>query len=159
MTGIVSRHEGRLDARGMKVGLVVSRFHEALASRLLEGAVDCLVRHGAAEEDLRVVRVPGVFEIPLLAQRLARSGKVDSVVCLGVLIRGETPHFDLVAAETARGVARAGLDSGVPVVLGIVTAESADQAAERAGGKVGNRGFDAALSAIEMVDLLRRLEA
>ncbi|MGD8377567.1 MAG: 6,7-dimethyl-8-ribityllumazine synthase [Acidobacteriota bacterium] len=158
MTGIPKR-TGGLDARGMKVALIVSRFHEAITSRLLQGAVDCLLRHGAQETDLEVVRVPGSFEIPLVARRIAGAGKVDAVVCLGSLIRGETPHFDLVAAETARGIARAAEGSGIPVVFGVVTAESSDQAAERAGGKAGNRGFDAALTAIEMVDLLRGLDS
>ena len=158
MAGSASQHQGRLDARGMKVALVVGRFHDSTSSRLLQGAIDGLVRHGAAEEDLRVVRVPGCFEIPMVADRLAKSGRWDAVICLGVLVRGETPHFDLVAAEAARGLARAALDSGVPVVFGIVTAESPDQAADRAGGKMGNRGFDAALTAIEMVDLLRGLD-
>jgi 6,7-dimethyl-8-ribityllumazine synthase len=143
----------------MRFALVLTRFHEAIGSRLLDGARDALLRHGAAEADLSEVRVPGAFEIPLVAQRLARSGKFDAVICLGAVIRGETPHFDLVAAEAARGVARAALDAGVPVTFGVVTAESPDQAADRAGGKLGNRGFDAALAAIEMVDLLRRLEA
>lgn len=157
MTAIRKR-TGGLDAREMKVALIVSRFHEAITSRLLQGAVDCLLRHGAQEADLEVVRVPGSFEIPMVARRIAGSGKVDAVVCLGALVRGETPHFELVAAETARGIAGAAESSGIPVVFGVVTAESSDQAAERAGGKAGNRGFDAALTAIEMVDLLRGLD-
>ena len=151
--------QGSLEGKDIHVALIVSRFNELVTGRLLSGAEDCLERHGCAEKNRTVVRVPGSWELPLVAKRLATTKRFDAIVALGALVRGETPHFDLVAAETARGVARAGLDSGVPVVLGIVTAESADQAAERAGGKVGNRGFDAALSAIEMVDLLRRLEA
>jgi 6,7-dimethyl-8-ribityllumazine synthase len=149
--------EGRLDARGMKMALVVSRFHDTLTSQLLHGAADCLVRHGLTEEELAVHWVPGTFEIPLVAQQLANSGKHDAVICLGVLVRGETAHFDLIASEVSRGVAQAGLAAGVPVAFGIVTAESFDQAAARSGGKMGNRGFDAAQTAIEMVDLLRQL--
>ncbi len=150
---------GRLDAKGMKVALLVSRFHEALTSQLLDGARDCLLRHGAAAADLLVVHVPGTFEIPLIAQRLAQSGKHVAVVCLGVLIRGETPHFELIASEVCRGVAQVAQATGVPVTFGVVTAESFDQAAARAGGKMGNRGYDAAQAAIEMVDLIRRMEA
>jgi 6,7-dimethyl-8-ribityllumazine synthase len=151
--------DGRLDASGLRFALVVSRFNAAASERLLAGATDCLIRHGASEGHLTVARVPGSFEIPLVAQRLARSGKHDAVVCLGVLIRGETPHFDLIANEVARGLVQVGLETGVPVTFGVVTAETAEQAADRSGGKHGNRGADAALAAVEMADLLRRLES
>jgi len=147
-----------MDARGLRFALVASRFNDALVARLVDGAVDCLRRHGAEPADLTLVRVPGSFEIPLAAHKLARSGRHDAVICLGALVRGETPHFDLIAAEVSRGVGAAALGAGVPVTFGVVTAETAEQASDRAGGKMGNRGFDAALAAIEMADLMRRLE-
>jgi 6,7-dimethyl-8-ribityllumazine synthase len=150
--------DGNLNAAGVKVALVVSRFNAATSERLLEGALDCLHRHGAKDQDLQVVRVPGAFEIPLIARKLAQSGKHDAVVCLGALVRGETPHFDLIAGQVARGIASASMESGVPITFGVLTAESPDQAGDRAGGKMGNRGADAALAAIEMVDLIRHLE-
>jgi 6,7-dimethyl-8-ribityllumazine synthase len=155
---VPARFEGGLNAGGFRVALVVSRFNSTTSERLLDGAMDCLRRHGAAEKDLTLVRVPGSFEIPLMARKLAKSGKHDAVVCLGAVIRGETPHFDLVAAEVAKGIATAGLETGIPVTFGVVTAENPEQAADRAGGKMGNRGADAAMAAIEMVDLIRRLE-
>ena len=155
---VPARFEGGLNAGGFRVALVVSRFNSTTSERLLDGAMDCLRRHGAAEEDLTLVRVPGSFEIPLMARKLAKSGKHDAVVCLGAVIRGETPHFDLVAAEVTKGIATVGLETGIPVTFGVVTAENPEQAADRAGGKMGNRGADAAMAAIEMVDLLRRLE-
>lgn len=151
-------HEGTLDAKGLRVALVVSRFNDLISERLLQGALDCLQRHGAADDALQVVRVPGSFEMPLAAKKLASSGKVDAVVCLGAVIRGDTQHFELVAHEAARGAARAALESGVPVTFGVLAAETLEQAVQRAGAKSGNKGWDAALAAIEMVNVLRDLE-
>jgi 6,7-dimethyl-8-ribityllumazine synthase len=150
-------YEGILDAKGFRFGLVVSRFNDLLTGRLVEGALDCLARHGAPEEDITVVKVPGAWEIPLVAERLAATGKVDAVVALGVLIRGATPHFDFLAAETAKGLAHVALSSGVPVSFGVLTCDSLEQALERSGSKAGNKGWQAAQSAIEMVQLYRRL--
>ena len=150
MTDLV---EGRLDGSGKRFGIVLSRFNDLIGQRLLDGAVDCFVRHGADRENVRVVRVPGAFEIPFLAKKLAVTGKFDAVVCLGAVIRGETPHFDYVAAEVAKGIGRIGLETGVPVIFGIVTAETIEQAVERAGAKQGNRGWDAAQAALEMANL------
>jgi 6,7-dimethyl-8-ribityllumazine synthase len=150
-------YEGMLDAKGFRFGLVVSRFNDLLTGRLVEGALDCLTRHGAREEDLTIVKVPGAWEVPLVAERLAVSGKVDAVVALGVLIRGATPHFDYLAAETAKGLAHVALSSGVPVSFGVLTCDSLEQALERSGSKAGNKGWQAAQSAIEMVQLYRRL--
>jgi 6,7-dimethyl-8-ribityllumazine synthase len=149
--------EGMLDAEGLKFALVVSRFNEALTSRLESGAVDCLLRHGAAEEDLTLFRVPGAWEIPLVAARAARTGDFDAVISLGVLVRGGTSHFDLIAAEVAKGIASTSIEVGVPMTFGVVTAETLEQAAERAGTKLGNKGWDAALAAIEMARLYRGL--
>lgn len=149
--------DGRLDAKGLKVALVVSRFNEHVSQRLLSGAEDCLERHGAKAEDCLVVRVPGSWEIPLAASKLAASGTFDAIVALGALVRGETPHFDLLAAEVAKGLAQIGLSHGLPVIFGVLTTDTTDQAVERAGGKAGNKGWDAAIAAIEMADLLRRL--
>ena len=149
---------GALDGKGMRIGIVVSRFNDFIVDRLLHAALDGLVRHGVAEGDITIVRVPGALEIALVAQRLARSKKHDAVVCLGCIIRGETNHFDQVCAEVSRGVAQAALDSGRPVTFGVVTAENLEQAIERAGAKGGNRGWDAALAAIEMVAVLKGLE-
>jgi 6,7-dimethyl-8-ribityllumazine synthase len=150
-------YEGILDAKGCRFGLVVSRFNELLTGRLVEGALDCLARHGAREDDIVLVRVPGSWEIPLAAQRLAVTGKVDAVIGLGVLIRGATPHFDYIAAETAKGLASVALASGIPVSFGVVTSDTLEQALERAGAKAGNKGWQAAQAAIEMVQLYRRL--
>ena len=150
--------EGKLDASGLRFALVVSRFNEALTGRLLDGAVDCLERHGADEEGLVVYRVPGAWELPLLTAKLAASGDWDAVVALGVLIRGGTAHFDLIAAEVAKGLATSSMQTGVPVSLGVVTAETLEQAVERAGTKQGNKGWDAALAAIEMARLYHGLE-
>ena len=148
-------HDAKLDATGLRVGIVVSRFNGFIAERLLEGALDALVRHGAADGDIAVVRVPGAFEIPLVAQRLAGSGKYDAVICLGAVIRGATPHFDYVAAEVSKGVAQVSLKTGVPVAFGVLTTDSIEQAVERAGTKAGNKGFDAAMTAIETANLLK----
>jgi 6,7-dimethyl-8-ribityllumazine synthase len=153
----VPTYEGRLDAAGIRVAVVVSRFNELITRQLLEGARDGLRRHGADEEALSVVWVPGAFEIPLVARRLARSGAFDAVVCLGAVIRGATPHFDHVASQAAAGIARAGQDTGVPVIFGVLTTDTIEQAIERAGTKAGNKGYDAAVAAIEMANLLRQL--
>jgi 6,7-dimethyl-8-ribityllumazine synthase len=145
--------EGKLSGRGRRFGVVVSRFNEFISMRLLEGAMDCLRRHGAGDDDITVVWVPGAFDIPVLAKRMGDSGAYDAIVCLGAVIRGETPHFDFVASEAAKGVAHAAMQTGVPTVFGIVTAETLEQAIDRAGAKSGNKGWDAALSAIELADL------
>ena len=152
-----TRIEGTLDGREMSFALVVSRFNEFVTSHLLLGAEDCLERHGVPADRRTVVRVPGAWEIPLAARKLAESGRYDALVALGVLIRGETPHFDVLAGEVTRGLARVGMDSGVPVGFGVLTTETVEQAIERAGAKAGNKGWDAALSALEMASLLRRL--
>ena len=151
----MSVYEGDLIGSGLKVGIVVSRFNELLSSRLLGGANDALARHGVAADDIDVAWVPGAFEIPLVASKMAESGKYDTVLALGVIIRGGTPHFEYVAAEVSKGVAQAGLKSGVPVMFGVVTADSIEQAVERAGTKHGNKGWDAAVSGIEMAKLLK----
>jgi 6,7-dimethyl-8-ribityllumazine synthase len=150
-------YEGDLIGSGLKVGIVVSRFNELLSSRLLGGANDALARHGVAADDTDVVWVPGAFEIPLVAHKLAASARYDAVLALGVIIRGATPHFEYIAAEVSKGVAKASLDTGVPVAFGVVTADSIEQAVERAGTKQGNKGWDAAVSAIEMANLLKSL--
>ncbi len=152
-------YEGRLDGTGMRVGVVASRFNELIVTRLVEGCLDGLRRHGVADADVAVAWVPGAFELPAVAGRLAGSGSFDAVVTLGAVIRGATSHYDLVAGQAAAGVARVALDSGVPVVFGVLTTESIEQAIERAGTKAGNKGYEAAASAIEMVDLWRRLPA
>lgn len=142
--------EGRLEAQGLRFALVVSRFNEALTTRLESGAVDCLLRHGAADDDITVFRVPGAWEVPMAVARVVRDGGYDAVIALGALVRGGTAHFDLIAAEVAKGVAQASISSGVPATFGIITAETLEQAVERAGTKMGNKGWDAALAAIEM---------
>ncbi|CAO0821029.1 6,7-dimethyl-8-ribityllumazine synthase [Desulfarculales bacterium] len=149
--------EGQLQAQGMKFVLVVGRFNDFIGSKLMEGAVDTLKRHGANEDDITVAWVPGSFEIPLAAQKLATSGKFDAVITLGAVIRGATPHFDYVAAEVSKGVAQVGMQSGLPVIFGVLTTDTIEQAIERAGTKAGNKGADAARAAIEMVDLLRKV--
>lgn len=149
--------EGTFVATGMKVAIVASRFNDFIVSNLIGGAEDCFVRHGGESDDLTLAYVPGAFEIPLVAQKLAESGKYDAVVCLGAVIRGATPHFDMVANESAKGIAAASLKSGVPVTNGILTTDSIEQAIERAGTKAGNKGADAMISAIEMVNLVKGL--
>jgi 6,7-dimethyl-8-ribityllumazine synthase len=149
--------EGQLNAEGKKFGIVVSRFNEMISKSLLSGAFDCLARHGANEDEITVAFVPGSFEIPLTAKKMAASKKYDAVICLGAVIRGATPHFDYVAAEVSKGIASVAMDSGVPVIFGIITSDSIEQAFERAGTKSGNKGWDAALSAIEMADLIKKL--
>lgn len=150
-------YEGRLDATGLRVAVVASRFNETITRSLLDGALSGLRRHGADDAGISVVWVPGAFELPLAASRLAASGEYDAVVCLGAVIRGATAHFDYVAGQAASGCARAALDTGVPVIFGVLTTDTVEQAIERSGTKAGNKGFDAATSAIEMVDLLRQL--
>jgi len=145
--------QAQLTARGKKFGIVCSRFNEFITSKLLEGAVDALIRHGAKDADIEAVWVPGAFEIPMIANKMAKSKKYDAVLCLGTVIRGATPHFDYIASEVAKGVAKVGLDTGIPTIFGIITADNLEQAIERAGTKDGNKGRDAALSAIEMVNL------
>jgi len=154
MTKII---EGKLTAKGKKFGVVVSRFNELISSQLLSGAQDCLVRHECKQDDITAVWVPGSFEIPLAAKKMANSKKYDAVICLGAVIRGGTPHFDYISAEVSKGVAQVGLEAGLPVIFGIITADTIEQALERAGTKAGNKGWDAALSAIEMVNLIGKL--
>jgi 6,7-dimethyl-8-ribityllumazine synthase len=153
------RFEGSLIGKGLKVAIVVARFNELVTNRLLEGANDGLIRHGVSEQDIDVAWTPGCFEIPMIAKRLADSGKYDAVVCLGAVIRGGTPHFDYVASEVNKGIARASYESGVPVIQGVITADNLEQAIERAGAKQGNRGFAAAMSAVEMGNLVRSVVA
>ncbi|MEW6529605.1 MAG: 6,7-dimethyl-8-ribityllumazine synthase [Thermodesulfobacteriota bacterium] len=149
--------EGKLDATGLKAALVASRFNDFIVSRLVSGAIDALVRHGATQEDITVVRVPGAFEIPQAVANLARSGKYSVVIALGAVIRGSTPHFEYIAAEVAKGVAQTALESKIPVSFGVLTTDTIEQAIERAGSKAGNKGAEAAMAAIEMADLLRQL--
>ena len=146
--------EGNLEAKNFRYGLIVSRFNSFICDRLLEGALDTLVRHGAEENQLTVVRVPGAFEIPLMAKKMAESDKFDALICLGAVIRGGTPHFDYVCSEVTKGVATVSLDAGLPVSFGVLTTDSIEQAIERAGTKAGNKGAEAAMSAIEMVNLM-----
>ncbi len=149
--------EGKLVAKDLRFGIVISRFNELLSSRLLDGAMDCLTRHGASADDVTVAYTPGSFELPIVAARLAAIDDVDAVICLGVVIRGGTPHFDYIASEAAKGIAKVSLDSGKPVIFGVITADTIEQAIERAGTKAGNKGWQAALSAIEMANLNREL--
>ena len=149
--------EGQLVASGMKIGMVASRFNDFIVNHLVGGAEDCFVRHGGSSDDLTLALVPGAFEIPLAAQKMAESGKYDAVVCLGAVIRGATPHFDMVANESAKGIAAAAMKTGVPVLNGILTTDSIEQAVERAGTKAGNKGYDAMMSAIEMINLGKSL--
>ncbi len=149
----MKRLEGQLVAQGQKIGIIASRFNDFIVSHLISGAEDCFVRHGGNTDDLTLAFVPGAFEIPMMAQQMAESGKYDAVVCLGAVIRGATPHFDMVANESAKGIATAAMKSGVPVLNGILTTDSIEQAIERAGTKAGNKGADAMISAIEMINL------
>jgi 6,7-dimethyl-8-ribityllumazine synthase len=151
------RLEGMLQGKGLKFGVVVSRFNEFFTTKLLEGAKDALVRHGVEEDDIEIAWTPGSFEIPLVAQKLAKSKKYDAVICLAAVIRGGTPHFDYIAAEVTKGIAKVGLDTGLPVIYGVITTDTLEQAIERSGTKAGNKGFDAAVSAIEMANLLRAI--
>jgi len=149
--------EGDLQAAGKKFGIIVSRFNSFVSERLLEGALDTLLRSGAEDGAIDVARVPGAFEIPLMAQKMARSGSYDAVICLGAVIRGATSHYDLVANEAAKGVAQVGLDTGVPIIFGVLTTDTIEQAIERAGSKAGNKGSEAALAAIEMINLIKQI--
>lgn len=149
--------EGKLVSGEIKVGIVAARFNEFITSRLLSGAVDGLTRHGVQEEDIHTAWVPGAFEIPLIASRMAKSGKYDAVICLGAVIRGATTHYDYVCNEAAKGIAMVSLETGVPVMFGVLTTENIEQAIERAGSKAGNKGYDCAVGAIEMVNLIREI--
>ena len=149
--------EGMLLGKGLKFGLVVSRFNEFFSQKLLEGAKDALLRHGVSEEDIDIAWVPGSFEIPQIALKLAQAKKYDAVICLGAVIRGGTPHFDYIAAEVTKGIAKIGLDTGLPVIYGVITTDTLEQAIERSGTKAGNKGFEAAVSAIEMVNLAKSI--
>jgi 6,7-dimethyl-8-ribityllumazine synthase len=151
--------EGNLQAQGLHLGIVIARFNEFISSKLLGGALDALVRHGCTEDDVEVAWVPGAFEIPLVARRMANSGRYDAVICLGCVIRGATPHFDYVAAETSKGIAQVAMQADCPVAFGVLTTDSIEQAIERAGTKAGNKGWDAALAAVEMANLLKCLNA
>lgn len=149
--------EGTLQAKGLKVGILVSRFNSFIGERLVEGAVDALLRHGADDKNLTVVRVPGAFELPPAAKKLAATGRYDALVCVGAVIRGATPHFDYVSAEVSKGIAAVSMESGIPVTFGVLTTDTLEQAIERAGSKAGNKGFDAAMAAIEMANLYKAL--
>jgi 6,7-dimethyl-8-ribityllumazine synthase len=150
--------EGNLIAKGKKFGIIVSRFNDFITKELVAGCLDTLVRHGAEDEDLKIVWVPGAFEIPTVAQKLANSKSYDALICLGTVIRGSTPHFEYIASEVAKGIARVSQDTGLPVIFGVITADTIEQAIERAGTKEGNKGRDAALNAIEMANLLKQLK-
>ncbi len=154
---MTSTVEGMLDAKGIRIALVVSRYNDFITTALLRGAEDFLERHGCPEKDRTIVRVPGSWEIPQTAKKLALGGKFDAVVGLGALIRGETPHFELLAAEVAKGLAQVGMEAGIPVIFGVLTTDTVEQAIDRAGAKSGNKGWDAARSAVEMVNLFRQL--
>lgn len=151
--------EGKLVSQNIRVGIVAARFNEFIVGKLIAGAMDALLRHDVREEDIDLAWVPGAFEIPLIAKKMAESGKYDAVICLGAVIRGATSHYDLVCNEAAKGIAHVSLDSGVPVLFGVVTTENIEQAIERAGSKAGNKGYDSAMAAIEMVNLVRAIEA
>jgi 6,7-dimethyl-8-ribityllumazine synthase len=146
--------EGHLQAEGKKFGIIVARFNSFIVEKLLDGAIDTLIRSGASDDDIEVARVPGAYEIPLVAQKMAKSGRYDAIICLGVIIRGATPHFDFVANEASKGIAQAGMETGVPVMFGVLTTETIEQAIERAGTKAGNKGSDCATAAVEMINLL-----
>lgn len=149
--------EGELQAKGLRFGIVVSRFNDFITSKLLEGALDALLRHGADEKDIEVVKVPGSFEIPMVARKLATKGLYNAVICLGTVIRGATPHFEYVAAEVSKGIASASIETGVPIAFGIITSDTIEQAVERAGTKSGNKGWDSAITAIEMAQVMKKL--
>ncbi len=151
------QYEGILLGKGLKFGVVVSRFNEFFSKKLLEGAQDALLRHGVIEDDIEVAWTPGSFEIPLIAQKMAQTKKYDAVICLGAVIRGGTPHFDYIAAEVTKGIAKINLDTGVPVIYGVITTDTLEQAVERSGSKAGNKGFNAAVSAIEMANLVKSI--
>lgn len=150
--------EGKLMAEGLQLAVIVSRFNDFICSRLVDGAMDALMRHGASEKDIVLVKVPGAFEMPLAAKKLVESGKYDAVICLGAVIRGATPHFDYVAAEVSKGIANVGLENGIPVTFGVLTTDTLEQAIERAGSKSGNKGYEAAVAAVEMANLFKQLK-
>ncbi|MCI8948927.1 MAG: 6,7-dimethyl-8-ribityllumazine synthase [Lachnospiraceae bacterium] len=152
-------YEGNLVSKGIKIGIVAARFNEFITSRLVNGAMDGLIRHDVKEEDIHVAWVPGAFEIPLIASKMAKSGKYDAVICLGAVIRGSTSHYDYVCSEVSKGIASISLSAGIPVMFGVLTTENIEQAIERAGTKAGNKGYDCALGAIEMINLIRELES
>ncbi len=154
---MVKVYEGHLVGEGLKFGIVAGRFNEFITNKLYTGALDALQRHGVSEQDIEMAWVPGAFEIPMVARRMVDTGRFDAVICLGAVIRGATPHFDYVAAEVSKGIAKVGLDTGVPVIFGVITADTIEQAIERAGTKAGNKGWDAAVTAIEMANLTRSL--
>ncbi|MGA1867145.1 MAG: 6,7-dimethyl-8-ribityllumazine synthase [bacterium] len=149
--------EGQLDAHDIKFGLIVSRFNDFITGQLLKGALDALLRHGSSENNITVVRVPGCFEVPYAASKMAQSKKYESIICLGALIRGQTPHFNYISSEVSKGIAKIALDTGVPVIYGIITCENIEQAIERAGTKAGNKGWDAAIAGIEMVNVFKKI--
>jgi 6,7-dimethyl-8-ribityllumazine synthase len=155
---MVKTYEGNLLGKGLKFGVVVSRFNEFFSGKLLEGAKDAMLRHGVLETDIEVAWTPGSFEIPLIAQKMAETKKYNAVICLGAVIRGGTPHFDYIAAEVSKGIAHVGLQTGVPVIFGVITTDTLEQAIERSGTKDGNKGFDAAVTAIEMANLLKTIK-
>ncbi len=150
--------EGKLTAEGLRFAIIVGRFNNLITEKLLEGAIDCIIRHGGLEDNITIIRVPGSFEIPLAAKKAAKSGNYDAVICLGAVIRGATPHFDYVANEVTKGIAQVALETEVPIAYGILTTDTIEQALERAGTKMGNKGFDAALTAIEMANLIDEIE-
>jgi 6,7-dimethyl-8-ribityllumazine synthase len=149
--------EGELQAKGLKFGVVISRFNDFITSKLLDGAKDALLRHGAKEDDIDVIKVPGSFEIPMVAKKLALKGTYNAIICLGTVIRGATPHFEYIAAEVSKGIASASMETGIPIAFGIITSDTIEQAVERAGTKSGNKGWDAAITAIEMAQLLKKI--
>lgn len=153
----MKKYEGDLQAKGLKFAIIISRFNEFITGKLLDGAVDALVRHGASEQDIDLIKVPGSFELPLTAKIIAAKKSCDAVICLGTVIRGATPHFDYVAAEAAKGIATASMDTGVPIAFGVLTTDTIEQAVERAGTKSGNKGWDAAMVAIEMAQLFKKI--
>jgi 6,7-dimethyl-8-ribityllumazine synthase len=149
--------EGELQAKGLKFGIVISRFNDFITSKLLEGAKDALLRHGAKEDDIDVVKVPGSFEIPIVAKKMALKQMYNAIICLGTVIRGATPHFEYISAEVSKGIASASMDTGVPIAFGVITCDTIEQAVERAGTKSGNKGWDAAITAIEMAQIMKKL--
>ena len=154
----MNKFEGKLVSNGVKIGIVAARFNEFITGKLLSGAIDGLIRHNVKEEEVDVAWVPGAFEIPLIASKMAKSGRYDAVICLGAVIRGSTTHYDYVCHEVSKGVAHISLDTGIPVIFGVLTTENIEQAIERAGTKAGNKGYDCALSAIEMINLINAIE-
>ncbi len=154
---MIQASEGNLIAKDLKFGIIISRFNRFISEKLLEGAIDCIKRHDGDEEKIKLFWVPGSFELPLTAKKIAQSGKFDVLICIGALVRGETPHFDYIAQETTKGIAKASFDTGIPIGFGVVTADSTDQAIERAGLKAGNRGWDAALTVIELANLFKKI--